>query len=107
MTRNRYNFCRYHVKKNHDKRNTVANSDVFSNTTRCSNSIEFAPSVPTLDLHGYTKKKAISRLTWFLSDVVRTNSKKEGPITVTIITGTGSRSQDGTYVRIFVDFMIL
>mmetsp|Transcript_641 Transcript_641/g.1194 ORF Transcript_641/g.1194 Transcript_641/m.1194 type:complete len:274 (-) Transcript_641:63-884(-) len=59
--------------------------------------------VATIDLHGYKKADAISRLTEFLEQVKRENSKKGGAGTcscwVEVVTGSGSHSQHGPVLR--------
>ena len=54
--------------------------------------------VTELDLHGYTKEKAVSTTTWFLDDAMKkAKIRKESPVFVTIITGTGKHSHCGKY----------
>lgn len=56
--------------------------------------------VTELDLHGYTKEKAVSTTTWFLDDAMKkAKIRKESPVFVTIITGTGKHSHCGPVLR--------
>lgn len=52
-------------------------------------------TVATLDLHGNTKEKAISKMTFFFSEVVR----RYGGGQVLIITGSGGHSDKGPVLR--------
>eukprot|EP00560_Eucampia_antarctica_P002158 CAMPEP_0197840480 /NCGR_PEP_ID=MMETSP1437-20131217/45633_1 /TAXON_ID=49252 ORGANISM="Eucampia antarctica, Strain CCMP1452" /NCGR_SAMPLE_ID=MMETSP1437 /ASSEMBLY_ACC=CAM_ASM_001096 /LENGTH=356 /DNA_ID=CAMNT_0043450103 /DNA_START=47 /DNA_END=1120 /DNA_ORIENTATION=+ len=63
--------------------------------------IRSGPATAVLDLHGYTKERSISRMTWFLSDVIRkaNTENNSSPVIVTIVTGTGSHSRDGPVIR--------
>ena len=68
-------------------------------STSTSSKAKFRPELKLateLDLHGYTKEKAISRTTWFLDDAMnKAKLRKKSPVFVTIITGTGKHSHCG------------
>jgi DNA-nicking Smr family endonuclease len=53
--------------------------------------------VASIDLHGYRKSEAISRLTEFLDQVTRkhNNNNGGGPCWVEVVTGSGAHSPDG------------
>lgn len=60
----------------------------------------------TIDLHGFTKIQAIERTTFFLDQIRHkhrnrnyTKTTVSGPLTVTIITGSGKHSTDGPVLR--------
>ena len=60
----------------------------FSNDTRC--------ATESLDLHGYRKEAAIRAVTDFLERVASVSPTHLESRWVTIITGTGQHSPDGT-----------
>ncbi|KAG7364847.1 Smr domain containing protein [Nitzschia inconspicua] len=55
--------------------------------------------VASIDLHGYRKSEAISRLTEFLDQTTRKYNRKGGPCWVEVITGSGAHSIDGPVIR--------
>ncbi|KAG7346538.1 Smr domain containing protein [Nitzschia inconspicua] len=55
--------------------------------------------VASIDLHGYRKSEAISRLTEFLDQTTRKYNRKGGPCWVEVTTGSGAHSIDGPVIR--------
>jgi Smr domain len=49
----------------------------------------------SIDLHGYRKSDAISRLTEFLDQTTRKHHRHGGPCWVEVVTGSGAHSLDG------------
>ena len=61
----------------------------------------------TIDLHGYKKSEAISRLTTFLEQLAATPSPaKGGDVWVLVITGSGAHSQHGPILRTAVQALL-
>lgn len=55
---------------------------------------EYPPPQKSLDLHGITKDIAVKKIRWFVS-----NCRKEGKLTVRIITGIGKHSSSGPVLK--------